>query len=111
MFVKLDNNSSFDLAYSKLEVIKAAKKYVLYYKPSQAENKLDDYLIKHYRLNLKLMCLKLLNEVQISTDGHTSMFIDFKTAEARKIARFITYGNTKFFGSRILLKALSILNI
>lgn len=106
MFIRLQYPLNKLIASVEPRLRKTAEKVILRYFEGAAEKKLDEYLIKNYKTNLKLMCLKLLKDMQFNTDGNAALVITFKTKELEHIAHFITYGNSNYFGSKILLTAL-----
>jgi len=106
MVIRLDYPPNKNIAYVEPRLKKAAKSAILCYNNGAAEIKLDEYLLMHYKTNLKLVCLQLLNDLQFNTDGNATLILTFKTKKYEDIANFITYGNSEYFGSKIFLMAL-----
>jgi hypothetical protein len=77
------------------------------YKLGPAELILDQYLIQHYKVSLKNMCIKLLLNLTFYAKDDGSLVLLFKDPSMDKIARLITYGNGVLKGSSILQIALN----
>ncbi len=110
MYIRLYNNTEFNINSLMGEILKAARKYILFCRLDNEERKLDKYLAKNYKLNLKLACLKIINNIKFNTDNKHYIIITFNSRVDESIAKLITYGNSEFFGSKILIKALTVLN-
>ena len=82
-----------------------ARRIILFYKFGAAEKQLDQYCRTNYSQPLKYVCLRLLNGCTISTDNKGTA-ITFLDENLNKLARLITYGNGKIYGSEILKAAL-----
>lgn len=94
----LSNNGQLNRA----RAINSARKRIILYKSSSNEVALDNYLLEHYNLNLKLMCIKLINSCTWSLNQDNEVVITFKNKEYDKLAALITYGTEKLQGSQIL---------
>ena len=83
-----------------------ARRIIILYKFGAAEEQLDLYCKKTYQQPLRYVCLRLLTNCTVSTDAKGTV-ITFADKNLDKLARLITYGNGKYYGSNILRAALS----
>lgn len=91
-----------DLAAGKTLIL--ARRRILYYKTGVNEVLLNKYFIEKYKMSLKKLCLVLLKDCNIMNNGE-DIIVKFKTNKMNNIADFITFGNGKIKGSKILLYA------
>jgi len=110
MFFIVDNSTGFNINILKDSAYRAARFYILKYKVGKPEIDLNNYLIANYKTSLKLMCLRLLDKLDFNTDANDHIIISFHDSASDKVASLITYGNSKLFGSKILINALTALN-
>lgn len=82
-----------------------ARRVILLYKFGAAEEQLDKYCKETYQQPLRYVCLRLLNHCTVSTDTRGTV-ITFIDENLNKLAKLITYGNLKLYGSDILKAAL-----
>lgn len=90
---------------SKYTVVNNAKRAIFNYTEGVTEKLWNQYLLEHYQTHLKLMCLKLIEDINISYNFDDTLIVTFETKEANDIATLITYGNGLLKGSSILQTA------
>jgi len=100
MLLIIKNNSQLNLSVP--DVMLTARKRIALYPSAYNEHVLDNYLLKHYKTNLKLMCLKLLSKAVYLTDSATGdIIVKFTDKKYDTIASLITYGDGIIQGSNI----------
>ncbi len=105
MFFIVNTPRNLPIGLSKSIMIKKAFNRIHLYRLNASEIMLDDYCIKHHGKTLKTICKELLLNSQIVyTKDH--LILKFGNAGADRMAKFITYGDGKLQGSRILQYAL-----
>ena len=101
MFFKIDTSKG-GLQLCRFRAVTTARRTVLLYKMGSAEKELHKYLSEHYGIGLKPLCLKLLQNIRVSTDTENTVIITFKNKKYDEIAELITNGNSEVHGSDIL---------
>jgi len=89
----------------KMDFYAAARRTIILFPLKADEVKINNYLLNNYKITLKTLCLKILNNLQISNNSSGDLLIKIKNPDLDKLARLITYGNSELFGSKILKKA------
>lgn len=75
------------------------------YSIKSSEQKLNQYLLNEYKLNLKQASLFILRHSKILQDKAGNVTVLFTDRKIDKLASLITYGNGKISGSNILVIA------
>lgn len=89
----------------RLKVLRNARLIIIGHMIKPGEAKLNNYLIKTEKANLKLVCLKLLSRCRLQRDYDGNVIVTFKFDKDDELASLITYGNGEFAGSDILKEA------
>ena len=97
--IQIPKNMSADVA--KLRARQIARQSILIYTLKSDELAINKYLLENYKLDLKSICVKLMNNAKYITTTD-KLIIKFNTADDDKLARLITYGDGWLKGSRIL---------
>lgn len=101
MFYSIKLTPTISAERAKVKARFIARKSIIMYDLKADELVLNKYIQEKYNTDLKNMCLKLLKEASYIASVD-ELIIKFKDTEADKLARFITYGNGKIKGSKIL---------
>lgn len=105
MFFIVNTPINLPIGLSKQITIKKAFNRIHLYRLTTSEIMLDDYFIDHYGKTLKTVCKELLLNSQI-VYMKDHLILRFGNNDDDRTAKFITYGNGKMQGSRILQYAL-----
>lgn len=82
-----------------------ARRTILLYKFGSAEKQLDAYCKQTYNQPLKYVCFRLISNCSVNADSRGTV-ITFKDDKLDRLARLITHGNGRLYGSDILKAAL-----
>ena len=104
-YIENKNNLPFDLLRAQL--LRKARRSILFYRESTAEKLFNQYFMQNYKTNLKLMCLKILRASRVMQNYNGDVVVKIISPQLEKIARFITFGNLDYPGSKILKFAIS----
>lgn len=88
----------------EMHLARQASRIISLYGFGAAEIAMDRYCKQHYRLPLRLMCIRILMSAKVMTVDN-SYFAIIADKNLEKIARLITYGNGIMNGSSILTDA------
>ena len=105
MFFIIRNPKNLPLDLAKGITIRRAVSRIGLYRLNTSEILLNEYFLANKNKSLKTICKELLlnGEVVFQKDH---LVFKFKTTDSDKLAKFITYGNGKIRGSKILQYAL-----
>ena len=95
-----------NIDYYKYKTWSIARLKVLLLRAGAQEIALNNYLLKKYKINLRVLCLNIINNMQFMTDFENNIIAKTKNKDLDKLARLITYGNGQIQGSPILKWAL-----
>lgn len=98
-------NIQANLSSYKAKILRNARLIIMFHKGTAGEDKLNDYLLKNYNINLKNACLYLLANCKIYRNYDNEMIVLFPKKEDDELAAFITYGNNYIKGSNLLKDA------
>ena len=98
-------NISANLEAYKYKIIHNAHLIIISHTLTPGETSLNNYLLKNYKLNLKMACLKLLTRCKFYRNYDNQVIILFPDEEDDKLASLITYGNDRVKGSNLLKNA------
>jgi hypothetical protein len=99
-------NIQANLQSFKYKLLRQAHLIIIAHRLSPGEIKLNQYLEKNYKLNLKNACLYLLAKSKIYRDMNNNIIVLFPNKDDDKLASLITYGNLELRGSKLLKLAL-----
>lgn len=103
MFYVIINKLGVSVDTIKYKIKSLARRRILLYKMRPDDLALSNYLIKRYNLNLKQLCLILLNKATISaTEIKDELTVSFMRHADKQLATLITFGNSEICGSKIL---------
>ena len=98
-------NNAANHEFMKFKIYMDARRIILFHRLSADDLKLDQYLKDTYKLDIKTICLQLLQGCKMYKDLSNSIIILFPREEDDKLAALITYGNGELNGSNILKDA------
>lgn len=86
-------------------VLHGARLTIATYRVKPAQKQLNDYLWKHFGLNLKAACMLVIANCRIQKNNSNDIIITFPSKRIDDIAAMITYGDGKIQGCSILKEA------
>lgn len=101
MYFVINNKYNWDRDYFIAKVISVARQRIAIYKVGATELALDQYLQKECHKSLKTICKELLFATKFYKNDDTYI-VKFANKDIENLATFITYGNGKIYGSKIL---------
>lgn len=92
-------------AVSKLKARTITRKTIQAYPLLTNEIILNNYCLKHYKKTLRNICLKILYGGKLMRNNDGNLVLTFIDKNLDNLASFITYGDGKIKGSKILQQA------
>lgn len=80
----------------------STKRKIALYPLNTTDKILENYLLKKYNISLKILALKILNNTKIMNDKGGKLITVITNKEIEKLARLITFGTGRLYGSNIL---------
>lgn len=80
----------------------STKRKIALYPLNATDKILENYLLKNYNISLKILALKILNNTKIMNDKGGKLITIVTNKELEKLARLITFGTGRLYGSNIL---------
>ena len=102
-FTITNNAANYD--FMKFRIYMDARRIILFRRLNATDKILEQYLIDNYKLDLRTICLQLIQRCKIYKDLSHTIVVLFPNKKDDELASLITYGNGEIKGSNILKDA------